>query len=286
MARSESGAVPERPHHISTIAHLFLQEDPVQGDTAPAVCDRDIAVAAPGLSPVTAFAVVGLALGSNRSVTLSENKELRWSARTYLPRDMEDAGLPSGPADLTRNTWTIGPRSVTSGSGQGGEVPTLAGASGLQWNHLGCLGAEGLAHLESLVAGHCLIEVPMTGSGGLVWCLLEQEACRLGPSYILGRLVEQIRPGKLEILLFPDAWGDAGRPGWLEEICRKASIPEDSETMKRCAELATLACGGISLEIHRVVGSDNLTRSFEANGKKESIWQRIALSMIAGGSGR
>jgi hypothetical protein len=278
MARSESGAVPERPHHISTIAHLFLQDDPAQGDTTPAVCNRDIAVAAPGVSPVTAFAAVGLALGSNRLVTLSENKEIRWSARTFLPRDQKDAGIHSGPPDLTCDTWKIGPRSIPAG-----EALPSVDASGLQWSHLGCLGEAGLAHLESLAAARSLVEVPLAGSGGLVWCLLEQEASRLGPSYILGRLVEQIRPGKVEILLFPDAWDNAGRPGWLEEICRNDSSAEDSASMKRCAWLATLACGGISLKVNRVVGSDNLARSFEGDGKMESIWQRIALSMIAGG---
>ena len=256
MARSDSGAVPRRPHHISSVAHLFLQEDPAASETEPAAPDCDVAVAAPGVSPISAFAAAGLALGSPHPATLYETPVLRWSARTFYPPDQQDAGI---------NIGSPGP-----GPGQ-------------RWCHLGCLDQAGLAHLESLAATRSLVDLPLTGSGGLIWCLLAQEACHLGSSYILGRLTEQIRPGRLEILIFPDAWADAGRPGWLDEICRDRLQGHDSAWLRRCAELADLACGGIAVDIHEVSGVDNLTRSFAENGQGDSLWRRVALSMMAGG---
>ena len=161
----------------------------------------------------------------------------------------------------------------------------MAAVRGIHWSHLGCLGPVGLAHLESLTVARSMTDLPLKGSGGLIWCLLAEEAGCFGPSYILGRLVELIRPERIKILLFPDAWSDAGRPGWLEKIHRYEFKPGDREDLTRCAELAELACDGIPLKIHRVAGSDNMTGSFEGDGERKSLWERVALGMMADGSG-
>ncbi len=278
MARPDSGAVPRRAHHISSIAHLFLQEDGAKGDREPASAVRDIAVAAPGGSPISAFAAAGLALGLSRYVTLSEDQQLRWSAGTFLAREEGNARIHASGNEIHPYTWAISPGAAAA---SGEDESSSAGVRQISWSHLGCLEPGGLAHLESLAVARSLIDLPLKRSGGLVWCLLAQEAGRLGPSYILGRLVELTRPGRIEILLFPDAWSDAGRPGWLEEIHRNEFSPDNPEDLTRCAELAELACDGIPLKIHRVSGSDNLTGSFGGNGQQKSLWRRVALSMMS-----
>lgn len=285
MVRPDSGAVLRGPHHISSIAHLFLQEDGLDRDREPAAAARDIAVATPGCSPVSAFAAAGLALGSPRFATLSEDKQLRWSAGTFLvPEEGSARAQPSGN-EVHRNTWTISPDAETASPVRGMGDSASAGAREIKLNHLGCLGPAGLAHLESLVVARSLIDLPLYGSGGLIWCLLAKEAGRFGPSYILGRLAELIRPGLITILLFPDAWSEAGRPGWLEEIHRSEFSHADPEDLTRCAELVELACDGIPLKIHRVAGPDNLTGSFCGDSERKSFWRRMALNMMADSSG-
>ena len=262
MARPEPGAVPRRPHHISSIAHLFLEED---GAPESSAAVREVAVAAPGTSPVSAFAAAGLALGSNRPATLSEGIQIRWSAGTYLAREK----VPD-PKETQRSNWTI--------------LPDTKADPPIHWKHLGCLGPSGMAHLESLSVGHCLMDLSLDGSGGLVRCLLAREADRFAPSYILGRLVEMIRPDRIWILLFPDAWAEAGRPGWLEKISSNDLGSDDPGDLTRCAELVDRACGMVPLEIQRVRGEDNLAASFNGKGNRDSIWHRVARGVAANGS--
>lgn len=285
MVRPDPGAVSRRPHHISSIAHLFLQDNGLDDGREPAAGTIDMTVATPGVSPISAFAAAGLALGSPRSATLSEDDQIRWSAGTFLAREEGGARVHSCREEVHRNIWAIS-QDTAQGAPmkQEGEFAS-AGAREIRWSHLGCLGQAELAPLESLAVARSLVDLPLNGSGGLVWCLLAKEADRFLPGYILGRLVEVIRPGQIRILLFPDAWSDPGRPGWLKEIRRNEFSHDDSESQIRCAELAELACDGIPLKIHRVAGSDNLTDSFGANGEPKSLWRRMVLSMMADSSG-
>ncbi len=281
MARPEPGAVPRRPHHISSIAHLFIEEDGAR-DLSPEV--RDIAVGAPGMSPISAFAAAGLALGSRRAVTLAEDSHIRWSAGTFLAQEKSRVIVHPDRKESPRNTWTISAASAAATPDLEDDRSSPTGAQGIRWNHLGCLGPAELAHLESLSFGRSLMDLSLNGSGGLVWCLLTKEADRLGPSYVLGRLVELIRPERIWILLFPDAWAEAGRPGWLEKITGSELIPEHSGYLSRCAELVDRACGEVPLEIHRVRGPNNLAGSFGGNGQRNSIWHQVARGVLAGGS--
>lgn len=271
MARPEPGAVPRRPHHISSIAHLFLDED---GAPEPSPVVREVAVAAPGTSPVSAFAAAGLAVGSNRPATVSEGHQIRWSAGTYLAGEK----VPDRKG-AQRNNWTIFPDQEEGSPGNGVGQSKSDMASPILWNHLGCLGPTGMAHLESLSVGHSLVDLSLDGSGGLVWCLLAREADRIAPSYILGRLVEMIRPDRIWILMFPDAWAEAGRPGWLEKISRNDLGSHDPGDPARCAELVDRACGTVPLEIHRVRGENNLAASFNGKGRRDSIWHQVASGM-------
>ena len=269
MARPNPGAVPRRPHHISSIAHLFLQDNLTGADADPQTAVCDLAVATPGVSAISAFAAAGLALGSSRPVTLSEDSELRWSAKTFLPAEQAQVTSPSGGENFHRNNWTMAPDSC----------PPVPGP--VRWNHLGCLGQAELAHLESLAAVRCLVDRRLAGADGLIWCLLAQDAGRFGPSYLLGRLVELIKPERISVLLFPDAWSDAGRPGWLEDIRHFDFDRQDPFIMKRCEDVAKLVCEEIPLMFHRIEGPDNLKESFSGDGLTDSLWRRVGDRMMS-----
>ncbi len=185
------------------------------------------------------------------------------------------------PKEACQNTWTISRGSVVSLPDNGEDQPNLAAIGGIHWSHLGCMGPTELAHLESLSFGRSQMDLSLNGSGGLVWCLLKKEADHFGPSYILGRLVELIRPERIWILVFPDAWDVAGRPGWLEEITRDESSPRDPGELARCAELVNRVCEEVPLEIQWVRGRNNLAESFSGNGERDSIWHQVALGVVA-----
>lgn len=285
MSRPDPGTVPRRPQHISSIAHLFFQEEDSAGEGAAHPAALEFAVAAAGVSPVSAFAAAGLALGSPRSAILTEDNQLRWSASSFLAREEVEARVLSRRDEVSRNIWNLSPAAGVSSKAICGDPSAPALDREFRWSHLGCLGLAGLAHLESLAASRSLIGPSSTGADGLVWCLLAKEACHLGSSYFLGRLVELIRPRQIEILLFPDAWSRAGLPGWIEAIGGNEFGREDAENLTRCAEIWAMACGKTPLVFHRVAGSDNMTGSFSGNREQKTIWQKIVFSMTAGSQG-
>ncbi len=279
MARTDSGAVPKRPHHISSIAHLFLEESRpgIVGDSTRDICQ--CAVAAPGGAAISAFAAAGLALGSSGSSTLVEDNRIRWSAGTFLISEGGHGRVFAGEDGDHRNTWTIAAEKRGRNSAA---QPEAAPARGIQWNHLGCVGRTEMAHLESLAAVRTAGLLPGNGSGGLVWCLQEDEAGQFGPNYYLGRLAEVVRPDRIEILLFPNAWSSAGQPGWLDEICTIAALRYDSSDLARIVRLAEKSCDGIPVGVHQVAGEDNLAAGFSRAGQEDSLWCRVVGAMIAG----
>ena len=279
MARTDSGAVPKRPHHISSIAHLFLEESRPEGvgDSVPDICR--CAVAAPGGAAISAFAAAGLTLGSPGSSTLGEDNRVRWSAGTYFNHEGGESRVFAGVDEDHRNTWTVTAEARGKNFGSHGDAsPTRE----IHWNHLGCVGRVEMAHLESLAAVRSGGLLPGTRSGGLVWCLQEDEAGRFGPNYYLGRLAEVVKPRRIEILLFPNAWSWAGQPGWLEEIRSVAALQYDSENLAHLGEMAEKSCDGIPVGIHQVAGEDNLAASFSRAGDSDSLWRRVAEAMISG----
>jgi len=282
MARSDSGSVPRRAHHISSIAHLFLEEGRLDsaGDPRGGICQ--CAVAAPGGAAISAFASAGLAFGSPGSSILAEDDQVRWSAGTYFTDEAASSRVRPGVPDRQRKTWVVSAEARAHAFGSPMEESFAEPAREIHWNHLGRVGRVELAHLESMAAARSAGRLPMTPSGGLVWCLQEDEAGRFGPSYILGRLAEVIKPGRIEILLFPDAWSSAGRPGWLNEIRSVASLRYGPENLASLVGLAKKACDGIPLGIHQVAGPDNLAANFSGAGDSDSLWRRVAVAMSTG----
>ena len=97
--------------------------------------------------------------------------------------------------------------------------------------------------------------------------------------------MEQLRPELLEIIVFPAAWANAGRPGWLEEVGRISSLSNKSRSLVRCAELAKTACGGLPLQVNPVVGNDNLAEGLVSSGRDESVWRQVAGRLVSGDPG-
>lgn len=267
MAQAEKGAGHRRPHHISSIAHLFLQDDAPSPPTEKLASSIDVVVASPGETPVSACAAAGLTLGAPCGVSLIENIPLRWSAAAYFP---DGEGAPSvtlDPALAQSRLWR---------TGDGGQ--TLVSCY-----HLGCLRPDSLAQLEAMAESRSLGELKLNGVGGLVWCLLQREVGRLSSSYTLGRLAEMVTPQQLQILVFPDGWGRAGSPGWLDEIQRVESPEDSAGKFSRCLEQARLVCGSIPMAIGPVSGLGNMVRGWAGENQGDSLWRELAARMVAGG---
>ena len=280
MAQPKPGAVPRRPHHISSIAHLFLQDD-IADDRAPDVVPRrKCMVASPGVAPISAFASAGIALGSPGPVTLTEDRRLRWSASSFLALMEGREKSVSRTDDFHSSIWKVGGSSSAGPSDGGGTMTADAGCGELEVMHLGCLGQADLAHLESLAASKSLVGLPPFGTMELVWCLMAGEAGLLASGYTLGRVVQLLRPGRIRALIFPDAWSGAGRPGWIEEIVKDDPELHRVEKLARTSEIAGSVCEGMPLEIRCVAGPDNSTRSFMGAGAHEMFWRRQALDIL------
>jgi hypothetical protein len=271
MARPANGAVPRRPHHISSIAHLFLEEGVPGLAQEPGRDFLRCAIAAPGGAAISAFAAAGLALGSPGAAILSEDERIRWSAATYFRRAGDPGRIRQEDADDRSNTWAV--------SAGGGEP--WSRSPGIKWSHLGCLGPSELRHLESMAAARSAEPLRRSCADGLVWCLQEDEAVGFGPHYLMGRLAEVIRPRRIEILLFPNAWSSAGRPGWLDEIRAAGSLRLGAETLDAILALGRTACDGIPLQTHQVAGKDILAPGSGDAGGSGSVWRRVAGSLAA-----
>lgn len=269
MTQPEPGAVVRRPHHISSIAHLFLQDaDPDKG--RPPVTVREFAVATPGKAPVSAFAAAGLTMAHDGPAELAEDSRLLWSASSYLGAPEENPRLRNVHHQTGRTVWEMA-----------ADPDGLPAPVEVRWRHLGCLEAADLVHLESWVAIRGFLPHPGIAQGGLVWCLLSSQISQLDTSYFLGRLVDILCPGRLTILVFPEAWSRALRPGVGD-----SPIPDEAPAdvdLDRCADLARRACGDLPIRIHLVAGDDNRPGSFVAGGRAGSWWNRVESELTGEG---
>jgi len=259
MAHPDPGAAPGRPHHISSIAHLFLQEQPQEREVDKPAAPLVWAVAGPGDSPVSAFAAAGLVHACSPRGTLVEGDAPRWTAGSFSVPSGEQSPV-HGPAES-----------------RVAETETFI-------HHLGCLDPVRMGQMESLVAGRGFGFVPLTGVGKLYWALLSGEAGSFRAAHLLGRLIEQLRPERLELLVFPQAWARAGLPGWLVEISTGDPGGKESDHIRLCADLAAQVAGGIPVGVHLVKGSDNLPGSFSGQRGDTTFWSRT-VRHTAGGAG-
>lgn len=195
-----AGDGPGRSRHIDAIAHHFLSDgEPGPG---PALVCRDIAVATPGCGRLAACAAAGLGLAGARhephswGSCLVEDEALPWSAFSYLEGAAPASLPPEAAADLpegVRSRWL---------PGRGGDGAMTRGW--LRWRLLGEAAATSVANWE---AGRGL-PVSACAAGprwaSLVWCVTAGGAA--AGEGRLGRLVDLLRPARVEILVVPEAW--------------------------------------------------------------------------------
>lgn len=232
-------ATPDQ-HHISSIAHLFFAEEPAPGTSFDRDGERQLAIACFNDSRIAAVACAELvngarrlaAAGSGRRVRLIQEPGLTWSAHSCLgevpDRQAGSRGPQSGhwlwpgpdtgAAKGTTVCWT---QLQTGGERTGPLRPILDSA-----------GAE---------TGRQPVVAP--GRDGLVACFLAREVGALGPGVALGRLLGQLAPQFLEILVFPDEWAPDGRRGGGGRRWLGRSADGRGDLLARCRQL-TRALGG------------------------------------------
>lgn len=208
-----AGEGPLRSHHIDAIAHHFLSaEGEATPDAAGVVC-RDIAVATPGPGRAAACAAAGLAAAvpaERWGSCVLEDENVAWSAFSYLggptpaePPAAVRADLPPG----LRMGW------LTGAGAQGPGAPVC-----LRWRLLGEASGTMVSAWEIAAGLPAVARSAPVRWSALVWCVVAGEAGAPGAAACLRRSVALLRPGRVEVLVVPEAW-DAPPGGY--RTCRR-----------------------------------------------------------------
>jgi len=250
-------------HHIAAIAHLFIDDDEAAGGTQGRRRDLRLAIACCDDSRIAAFAAGALvaesrqlvAAGERRAVRLVEEADLKWSAGAYLALD----GLESGTISHREpGQWTWA-----------AEVPDGRPPRLVCWTHL----SDERQNPRFAPAGNR----PGPGHDGLILCLLAHEVGGLAAGVRLGRLLGQLIPRRLEILVFPDSWSPGGRRPPGEQRWFGRLTGNEAELLHRCRELTRALRGICPVTITNLPadGSPN------ASANTVMILQKTALRLIA-----
>ena len=197
------GDEPWRSHHIDAIAHHFFSDQEPASGSGPGLRCRDLAVATPGCGRLAACAAAGLGVAGARyepdtwGSCVVEDETIPWSAFSFLEGQLGASLPPEAGADLPdglRARWV---------PGRGGDGATPKGW--LRWRLLGEAAATSLTNWES----GCGLPASARAAGprwaALVWCVTAGGA--VAGDALLDRLVQLLRPARVEILIVPDAWG-------------------------------------------------------------------------------
>jgi hypothetical protein len=256
-----------RPHHISAIAHHFLDEDGVP-DASARLRRRDLAVCSPGSGPLGAWVCAGLARSlAAESVILGESPWLSWSATSYLSQaDLKPVlseEMVSERESADHRYWQILENSEDSPAGSKRPVARSEGIR-IMLRNLGRFPDRHLENLESVHLPENLSGASLPGGDGLVWCLEGERALSLSAAYSLGRTLALLRPRRLEILVCDENWPDPGRAR-----PRRAS----RDLLDRCRQLAVSVGNGLIPNLS-TVGAENdsagttVEQVFQATGRR------------------
>ncbi len=252
---------PERrPHHISSIAHLFFADDEGDIGVAGRETNRHFTVTCFNESRISAFACAGLVTGARVlakevgrwGVLLEEDQAVLWSAGSFLPEDgTTTAGGPARPGtNLSAWEWP--------GHGVAGQSAGL-----MRGRHLQALTGDGLTNLEiqagsSRAAGTSwAASAAGMSNSGLVVCLLAGEMGQWGTAFRLGRLLGLLAPQLLEILVFPDHWATGGRPARQSLSEGDRSAGPSPELLARCRGLTRAVAGACPVTITTLPTGDH-----------------------------
>ncbi len=195
----DRGGRARRPHHISSIAHLFFDDDDGAsgGDRSGR---RELTICGPGSGRLVAWVCAGLvrALAAEQ-VILAESPRLAWSATSYL----EDLSLvPLAGQGGDSRFWQVNAQAPPPGSVQNAAGPEPGnGSSWVIARNAGSLGNERLGTLEAAHLASQMLGRGFSGGDLLVWCLTMREAISLGAIHTLGRVLALLDPGQVEILV-------------------------------------------------------------------------------------
>jgi hypothetical protein len=202
------------PHHISSIAHLFFEDNADLGGGRERGSGRDLAVAGLDDGRVSAWACAGLVQAARAGVFASEGQGVRliedpavkWSAGSHFGADRSRVPPAERGPEAMASRWVWAGRGATGGW--------------VRWAHFGPVDGRSLARLEALAAAvRVLTETwglggRLPGRDGLIICVPGERAPQLGAAYALGRLVQTVAPLRLEVLLLPGGWlPGPGGPG-------------------------------------------------------------------------
>ncbi len=204
-----------RVHHIDNVAHHFLSPNA----PAPPVAARppclDVAVAGPGCGRASACVTAGLAVAAaglaGWGSCVVEDAAVAWSASTYYggPQAGVGALAPELAADLPDGLHT---RALS--------VPPADAGRWVRWRLLGDVSLDVLSAWEVPCGLPAAARPAAPRWRALVWCVTTHDAAAGDPVRCLSRLVNLLRPARLEFLVVPDAWEQ--RPGLLRQAVRRA----------------------------------------------------------------
>jgi hypothetical protein len=200
-----SGGNKKRPHHISAIAHHFLEpnEQETALDSDRAEC---LAVAGSGHGHLIAWVCSGMIRGMRScQVQLRESPRLHWSAVSHLqdlsPEIQSDSRDLALAESLVPCIWSISPEALPPSPRS--ISPNRAHQNGRFFpvRNLGSLNNYQLGLLEAanLVPGAEVLRLPARST--LAWCLGPSEAGSLSSFYTLNRALRLLMPMRLEIII-------------------------------------------------------------------------------------
>ncbi len=240
-------ATERQPHHISSIAHLFFDEDEMGEPLSGAISDGEIVVTGFNETRISAFACADLVTGAQlhaatnraQSIQLVEDTEQSWLAESFLSADV----IAAVKTDFVETGST------------------------LRWTHLAAIPDQDLTNLETLAGAQNAVPVgwSMQPSNSrrrvLVACLLEKELGQWGPAFRLGRLTGMLAPDQLEIIIFDNSWEqNSDRPG----AGMPSNIVATGGLLEKCRNLTSAVAGACPMTItplcSRTEGSNSSTR--------------------------
>lgn len=234
LPSGERGGRDSRPHHISSIAHHFFDDD--SADTGAKLHRRrELAVSSPTSGPLAAWVSASLGKSlAHESVILGESPWLTWSATSYIPApQLQPLDRQGSAADTIQGDrfWQISRPAEQAAARKQGANP--AGEARIMLRHLGALNNQQLSELEAVHLTSNPTPAALPGGDALVWCLQPADAMAMGATYTLGRVLALLRPDHLEILVIDPAWIASGN---------STSTATGETLLDRCRQLVRAAC--------------------------------------------
>ncbi|MCP4293436.1 MAG: hypothetical protein GY780_16540 [bacterium] len=220
--RGRGGQSPRPTQHISTIAHLFFDNDSTVGESAGvSQGDRHIMILGTGHNNFSAYCSAGLGhhlldqsekvqgrQGAesdlpDRQVFLAEPAPVCFSALSYLKEEtyrppITEETVPWAMHRLDNQpVLRMFPGNIPSEDFSGGQV-----GGRFFLSHLDLPGHSDLLSMETQEVNGFPGPLDQNGSTAMVWCVSEETALSFSQASRFGRLVKMVRPHRIHLLIF------------------------------------------------------------------------------------